>query len=225
MGARILDNTYSIAKMVSEAASPITTLIAAFLGAWFAYKLADKSKQREFRKSNIDVANKALFNTFQMLNHMRLYQKDMIDPFRGNPGIIIMMRPTLSEKQEDTGYDYNGLTFLLATEHKHLLFDLYIEQQRYRETLKAIDYRSLLHMEKVQPALLRGGIREGVGYPPDAIEKALGPLLFSDLKQSTENVVINVDKNVLSIAAVKNKMLNAYKDIFPEINFINFEPM
>ncbi|MDO8721674.1 MAG: hypothetical protein Q7J31_05540, partial [Syntrophales bacterium] len=120
-----MDNTITIANIARDVAPSITTLLAAFLGAWFAYKLADNSKKREMRNININAANKALFNTFQLLNHTRLYQKDMIDPFRGNPGIFIMMRPTLPEKQDDSAYDFNSLTFLLGTKHKQILFDLY----------------------------------------------------------------------------------------------------
>lgn len=220
-----MDNTVSITNTVSQVIAPMTTLVAAFFGAWFAYKLEGRSKKSDTRNANINMANKALFTTFQMLNHMALYKKDMIDPFKGNPGIFIMMRPTLPEKQDDSGYDYNGLTFLLGTDHKQLLFDLYIEQQRYRETLKAIDYRSSLYVEKIQPALLRAGIQEGVSYHPDAFEKALGPLLYSDLKQSTDNVIVNVEKNISSINGTKNKMLSAFKNIFPGIKFIDFEPM
>jgi hypothetical protein len=137
----------------------------------------------------------------------------------------LMMRPTLPEKQDDSAYDFNSLTFLLGTKHKQILFDLYIEQQRYREILKAIDYRSSLHFNKVQPALIKAGMQEGIDYPGNTFGIVLGQLLYRDLKQTTENIIDNVDKNVISLIEVKDKMLSAFNDIFPDVKFINIEPL
>lgn len=213
-------------QVLHEAVPAIATLLAAFFGAWFAYRLQDKAKVRKERASNISIANRALFTVFQQINSLKLFQIDMIDPVRNHPLKFIAMQPILHEKHEDLQFDFSILAFLLNTKHKQIVLDLFIEQQRFREAIKAINYRSELHYQ-AQPFLERAGIQEGVDYPPDALLKtlddALGPRLHMSLQRATDQVVHHVDRTVGSLDEVKGKMINAFKELYPEADFLKFE--
>jgi hypothetical protein len=66
-----MDNTITIANIARDVVPSITTLLAAFLGAWFAYKLEDNSKQREIRKIKvIDYVLAPILGWCHGLNHL-----------------------------------------------------------------------------------------------------------------------------------------------------------
>ena len=212
-----------ILQVLRVAVPAAATLLAAFFGAWFAYRLQDKANVREEQASNINAANRALFTVFQQVNSLKVFQYDMIDPVRNHPMKFIAMQPVLREQHEDLQFDFSKLGFLLNTKHKQIVLDLFIEQQRFREAIKAINYRSALHIQQLQPALERAGIQEGVDYPIEALAKTLDPLLYKLLQRATEQVVYHVDRTVGSLNEVKGKMIKAFKELYPEGDFLNFE--
>jgi hypothetical protein len=203
--------------------SAIATLLAAFFGAWFAYRLQDRANVRKERTLNVSAANQALFTVFQQVNSLKVFQLDMIDPVRKHPGKFIAMQPILRDKYEDIHLNFPSLGFLLNSKHKQIVLDLFIEQQRFREAIKAINYRSALHIKQVQPALERAEIKEGVDYTKEELAKVLGPRLFKLMQRATEQVISNVDRTVCSLDSVKEKMIKAFKELYPEGDFLNFE--
>jgi hypothetical protein len=102
---------------------------------------------------------------------------------------------------------------------------LALEERRFRETIKLINYRSNLHYSQVQPRLIAAGVQEGTPYPNTLFEKALGPLLFTTLKQVTEQVYYTVDRSVTSMDDLKSRLLSGWKELFPEGDFLKFELM
>jgi hypothetical protein len=210
-------------QALHEAVPAVATLLAAFFGAWFAFRLQDKAKVREARASNISAANRALFTIFQQVNSLKVFQMDMIDPVRNHPGKFIAMQPFLNEQHENLQFDFPSLGFLLSTKHKQIVLDLFIEQQRFRVAINAINYRSELHIHQVQPILERAGIQEGVDYTTEQLAKVLGPRLYKTLQRSTDQVVYHVDRTIGSLDNVKEKMIKAFKELYSEGDFLNFE--
>jgi len=216
-----MDNTSLLISVAKGSISPITTLLAAFFGAWFAYRFQNRVKEADKRSIKISAANKAMFNAYQLLNSLTIFQKDIIDPCRGRPDICFTMLPLLPEDHSDFQFDFNALGFILDTKHRKLLFDLFIEQQRYKEVVKVINYRSKLHKDIVQPGLVSAGIKKDIGYDIDIFINALGPLIYEDIKNLTDQVVYHVDRTIISLEATKNNMLTAFKDLFPNDNIVS----
>ncbi len=202
---------------------PIATLLAAFFGAWFAYRLERKQKLSELRKANIAASNRAFFILFQQLNTLALIQKDYLDPLRGQPEAFIAMQPILPDDHSEMSYDFSSLDFLLSTKHKQLLLDLWLEQQRFREAIRVLNYRSSLHFSEVQPRLIAAGIQEKAEYLNTVFEKALGPLLYKTLQRTTEQVFYHVDRTVNSLDNLKGRLGDGLKDLFPEASFLKLE--
>ncbi|MEK6680666.1 MAG: hypothetical protein AABY79_01715 [Nitrospirota bacterium] len=218
-----MDNNSILISVIKEAVSPLATLLAAFFGAWFAYRFQDRVKARDVISANISAANKAMFKVFQLLNSLALFQKDVIDPCRGRPDICFTMLPMLPDDHSDYRFDFQGLGFILDSKHKKIMLDLFIEEQRYREAIKAINARSMLHKGFVQPALVSAGFKEDSAYPVELFAQALGPLLFKDIQNLTNQVIYHVDRTVKSLEETKNNMHAAFKEMFPEGNFLNIE--
>lgn len=120
----------------------LATLIAAFAGAWFAFLYQNRQKQSQERKENISAGNRALATLLQQANTLKLYQKDIIDPRRDDPGMHIAIQPTLPYREDALAFDIQSLDFLLAPKYAEVVFELIVEEERYREVLKAINARS-----------------------------------------------------------------------------------
>ena len=217
---------FSILQVLREAVPSIATLLAAFSGAWFAYRLQDKQKAREQRATNISSANRALFTIFQQINTLRVFQDQIIDPVRNHSMRFIAMQPILEEKCAEINFNFPSLEFLLNTKQKQLLPELFIEQQRFFAAIKAINIRSELHIQ-AQPILEHAGIQEGVDYFGEELRKklweALGERRYKLLERATDQAVYHVDKTLVSLISVKGKMISTFKDLFPEGDFLNFE--
>jgi len=92
-----------------------------------------------------------------------------------------------------------------------------------REAIKSINYRSALHIQQVQPALESAGIQGGVEYATKELAKVLGQRLYKTLQRATDQVVYYVDRTIRSLDEVKGKMIKAFKELYPEGYFLNFE--
>ena len=182
-----------------------------------------RQKYREERASNINAANRTLFTIFQQLNFLKLFQRDFIDPIRNHPIIFLRMQPSLQWQLEDIQFDFANLGFLLNTKYKQIVLELFIEQQRFHEAIKVINYRSELHIKEAQPALILAGIKEAVDYPAAEITQALNPLLRMSLQRATDQVIYHVDRTVGSLYEIKEKLIKIIKELYPEGNFLNFE--
>ena len=212
-----------ILKIIKEFIPSITTLLAAFFGAWFAYLFMTKQKLNEVRSTNIAAANRALFVLLQQLNCLKLIQKDFLDPMRNRPEAFLAMLPILPDDHSEIRHDINSLDFLLSTKYKQLLLDIWLEQQRFREAIRILNYRSNLHFSEVQPRLIAAGIQESKDYEITKFEQALGSHLFKTLKRTTEQVFYNVDRTVDSMDSLRARLDAGLKDLFPEAEFLKFE--
>lgn len=209
--------------IAKEILPTFATLIAAFLGAWFAFSLQNRSKNNEERDKKISYGNKALFTLCQRVNNLWLIQKNIIDPFREHPGIHIAMRPTLDFENDDTFLDIDGLKFLLDTKYQQLLLDLHIENQRYKTAIRLLNSRSSLHLNLVQPRLETAHVTEKQYYSIEYWKEAIGQRLYLTLQRATEDLISNVDDTVKSNIEIKDRLIEAFKNLFPGEKFLNFE--
>lgn len=209
--------------IAKEILPSLTTLIAAFFGAWFAFSLQNMSRKKDDQNTKISFGNQALFTLCQRVNNLWLIQKKIIDPFRGDPGFHIGMRPTQDFENDDTYLDIEGLKFLLDTEYQQLLLDLHIEDQRYKTCIRLVNSRSQLHMNLVQPRLESANISEGQYYSADYWKEAIGQRLYLTLQRATEDLISNVDNTVKSNTEIKDRLIDAFRELLPGEKFINFE--
>jgi hypothetical protein len=104
------DKAFSFSKLVQ----PTATLIAAFFGAWFAFKLQKREKEQKIKVDNITAGNYAIFNVMSQFNTLDNICKQLIDPVRGNPLRIVAMQgiqPLI--EYEDLKPDMSSLLFFL----------------------------------------------------------------------------------------------------------------
>ncbi len=209
---------------LGDIVNPLATLVAAFAGAWLAFVYQNRQKAIEEVRQNISAGNRALVTLFQQANSLKLYQIDMIEPYRNSPGRHIQVRPTLPFQEDSMSFDVKSLDFLLSSpETVQVVLDLILEEARYREAIKAINVRSQHHFTVVQPKLECAGIIEGGEYTGQDFRNALGELDYMHLKRLTDAVVLHVDRTVESLVSMKDRVRMALVGKYPEGKFVNFE--
>lgn len=202
--------------------SPLATLLASFLGAWFAFRLQDLARLSETRAAQVEAANSVIFSVAQMLNSLKIFQLDYIEPHRNDPGISYSMLPLYGPAELNIKMNYSSLGYLLDPEHGQIVMELFIQQQRYDEAIRLINYRSELHLNSVQPILEKSGFTPGKEYSIEEFRAALGVLIAAKIEQATAHVVQQVDNTISTLEETKNGLRSILKSMYPDYNFIDF---
>ncbi len=202
----------------------LATLVAAYYGAKYAFQFQTDKELSAERKHNIMSANTAIFTLSRMADNLFNYQTKIINPVRNNGAVFIELRPTLEFEKENIKFNIDSLYFILQTEDRNLLSEIILEQERYRVTVDAINRRSKMHLEEIQPLLEKAGfISNRANYVSDLdVEKILGNRLYSMMIESTNDVIHNVDSTLESIGILANKVKDVMKKIYPEDAIISF---
>jgi hypothetical protein len=203
--------------------NPTATLVASFAGAWAAFKLQSIEKARDTRQTNVTAVNRVLATLMQQANTLKLYQKDHIDPVRDHGGRHLAIRATLPYELDTLRFNFESLSFFCSKAERQIVFELSIEERRFVETLRAINARSDLLLEKVEPKLSAAGFLDGVAYESNDFVNALGQPLYKALERLTNDVVSHVDRNNESILEMKDRIRSIAKLRFPKEKFVDFD--
>lgn len=207
--------------------TPLATLVAAFLGAYCAFSLNDNARARQTVRDQVAAVNRALFVLTRQFNLLRGIQNQVINPVREDDTRFIKMRPSLPLSIGFPKLDMDSLSFLLETEYHNLLLELLIEQERFESALQAMNERSRLHLEILQPRMAAGGIMEGVDYSFGKAVEVLGHPFVLHMQRATDQAIKLVDDAVDSNLTFAKRFHREMKALFPEPKhkIILFEPI
>ncbi len=203
--------------------SAFPTLIAAFLGAWYAFHLHDKKQDNKTKKEHIAAGNRALFVLIRQYNALLGIKGKIIDPVKDMAPRSLNMRPTLPLKYEHLVIDADSLTFLLETKDRNILMELLIEEERFKAAIQSLNERSKLHIESIQPILAAAGVREKQSYPVDDIKSKLGEQLFLHIERATDEALSHTTNTVESLKNIISKFHSVLKKQYPESSFLQVE--
>lgn len=202
----------------------VVTLAAAFFGAWYAFRLNDNARKRLTLQDHVSAVNRALFVLGSHLNTLVSIQNQIIEPFRNDAAKFMSMRPAQPIGEDSPRVDLGSLEFLLETEYREMLMELQIEQESFDVTLQALNERSRLHLEVLQPRLASLGIAEYAEYREDELLEAIGRPLVLHMQRATDNAISSVDATLDSHTDLAERFHAAMKVLFPERKFIEFKP-
>jgi len=147
--------------LLQPALSALATLAAAFFGARYAFRLQGRAQARRTVEERVAAGNRAIFVPICQFNTLKTFQNQIIDPIRDDPGAFLNMRASLPFSHDNLTVDFDSLSFLLETNHRQILGELFIEEERFRSAIQAINERSRIHLHICQPLLERAGVVEG----------------------------------------------------------------
>lgn len=191
-------------------ANGFSTLVGALLGAGLAYWFQNLAAKRQARRAAVASAHRTLFMVLQQINTILLIQKDFVFDELKSPARYISIMAAAPFDVNRNIMRVDDVAFLLDDpQGRQVLYELYIAQDNYIETLNQWNLRSHLHLQQVQPALERAGFDPPQGITLEQIDKALGPLLAGAMKRATDNCVTTQQRTFERLIESKVK-LRAY---------------
>ena len=202
---------------------PITTLVAAFGGAWLAFQLERKRRDDDETQKRVGVANRALYTLFNFWNILEQFRKEAIEPFHGKPDAWLNMPATVPSKYGLIAFEAGELSFLLQVEDAMVFSELLLEEQRFAQAVHMIELRSSIVLNQVFPRFAATGVNVGTTLLEPDVEKIVGIDTVHKLKVLGEAIVTNVDADLKSIVAAHDQLRAAMKRLYPELKFIQVE--
>lgn len=210
------------ASSLLDLVDPVTTLVAAFAGAWFAFLFERRQRGQEETARRVAAANKALYTSFNIWNVQEQLRKEVIDPFRKRPAAWLNMPATVPARYGITNYDAEPLSFLLGKEAE-IYSKLLLEEQRIDLVIKMIEARSRLVFGVVFPRMAAAGFSLNESIPLQTIENALGVDVVQQLRVLTDGIMKNIDENLVSIVAMFEELRAAMLRIDPDAKLIKVD--
>ena len=217
-----------ILKVIELIISAIPSLVAVFLGAWLAFKFQNLARKKETRANAVAAGNRTIFTLMRQYNSLLLLQRDIIEPARSHPLRFVAMLPSLNLDYKDLKFDIDSLSFILETSHRHCLADLFMAEQKFQTAMLLFDERSRLHLQTVQPLLEKAGLIEnnnGTCTTKQEVEGVLGARVSNYLSRLTDDAIEHIDLAVKDLKETSDNLNRALKQLYPEGQFINFEPL
>jgi len=177
----------------------IITLIAAFSGAYFAFKFNERSARRELIENNVKAANKAIFNLISIYNSLGGYRRQYISPFIDNPLRHFAIQPSIGFQKWMKEFDFDDLIYLVESQNPNILNELFEIQAEVITTIDLVEERNEIHYRKIQPAMTKAGIKQGDDVKESQFNSILEEYDISLVKNYTDDL-INVVDNILARA-------------------------
>ena len=207
---------------ITDAISAGTTLIAAFSGAWYAFRLSSKNENRKLIQDQLAAGNRAIFILLRQFNELSAIQHQLINPHRDDPQRYINMSPALALEFSHLRVDVDSISYLLETDDRQVLLDIIVEEERFQTAIRAINERSEFLYETIQPLFAKSGLTNGQEYSDDYIKSILGENHFVHLQKSTEQSIQIVDETILSLMQIGQRLRNILTKLYPKDTIIGF---
>ena len=221
-GATTSVGTVGIASDTWEKA--LLTLLGTFIGASLAFFSQIALQKKQERKSDLLAAHRILFCLLQQSNIIVLYQKDWVAT-RATSRAQFIEIPAASEFDlERNLFDFDSFGFLLKTsEGRQIMYDLYLAQETYIETLRMINERSRMHRELLQPKMVEAGLGTGKEATLAEMQNLLGPLVHGTMVNATNQMLSLLQGTFRKLVAAKVAFRAYAVKYFKTTDFTNFD--
>jgi len=202
----------------------LTTLVAAFGGAWFAFLLQNRKEKKKETNKNIEALNKVQITLTQQLNALTILNKDLIQPHKDHPIKWLAMPAVSHRNYSKLQIDAGSLSFLVEKGSSSLISEVLNVEEKFKEVMNIVNLRSNFHVQKLQPKLAEIGIEEGKTYQlqPEKVEHLLGIQIVGTLKKFTDSLIQITEDAITSHEKIINDIKTIGKKIFPKSKIVSF---
>lgn len=199
---------------------PAATLVAAFGGAWLAFRLERQQRERDKIDRHVGAANRALFTLFNFWNILDEYRRDVIEPYRGQPDAWLNMPGSFPSDYGLTRFETSDLSFLLDTREADEFAVLMVEEQRFHIAIKLVEERSSLLLTQAHIRFAAAGIAPGMPIPGGDPSRILGIDVTTKLQALSAGITKNVDEDLQSICDTHDRLRAAMARLYPKRNVV-----
>jgi uncharacterized small protein (DUF1192 family) len=192
------------------------TVIGAFSGAWFAFRLQNLKAKKDTDAQNVNAANNAIFELARWYNKLHAFKTQFIDEHRTNAMRHLYIMPAAGMAFGKPEIDYDSLSFLFKSTDPNILGTVSLTEQEIASTIDVILQRSEIHVEALQPAVEQVEKRLGQSFPPSELEKELGVRNTQVLKMLTDYLVKGVDASIAALRENIDKLKAESQSMYPD---------
>ena len=179
-------------------------LVAVFLGAMLAFIFQLLFQRSQERKAERLAAHRILFCLLQQANTILLLQRDLVSPHATSPIQFLNIPATQDFDITKNLFDFASFGFLLkASDGRKLMYDLYLAQESYVETLRTLNERSRFHRQELQPRAAAAGIGTGKPITIGELQNLLGPLVYGTMVNTTNQLLSLMQDTFQKLDSVK----------------------
>ena len=208
-------------ELLKSIVDALVTLVAAFAGAFFAFRFEKRLRDKERVDSQVAAGNLALFILMCIWNKQRQYQKDIIDEWRGKRDAWLNLPASASIADSSLIFDLKDLSFVLEAKGAIFQFTI-LEADRFRNIARSIDERNELVFSEVFPRMSHAGMDIGHQIDEEILKKILTVGVVRRLVVVSDALIKHIDENVATSRDVFRRLRVALKEIHPKRKFIDF---
>lgn len=192
----------------------IVTLVTAFSGAYFAFRLNEYRRRETIKESNVNAANRAIFNLIKIYNCFGGYKRQFLQPEIDNPLKYVTVRPSIGFQIWMEDFDFDSLIYLVNSEEPNIVNELFEIQSEVRSTIEFLELRNALHYEKVQPKLEEAGFTGDHTVTREYINGIISERLASEMEELTETIIEFTDTIINKTESLISKMYDINSKLF-----------
>ncbi|WP_394168745.1 hypothetical protein [Saccharospirillum alexandrii] len=213
----------SISVDSSELVSGSITLMAAFIGAYFAFKLNDRKREQLRIERNVDSGNKAIFNLIRIYNAFGGYKETHIEPHLKNPLRYIGIRPSIGFEHSMENFDFDSLIYLVTADNPGLIGEISELQIDVLTTFEIIKKRNEIHYEEIQKKISDMGIKPEEEITEQVINRSLEIRTIESMKSLTDAMIDSVDSILEKTRYLIDTMGKLHSHLYPDYPIIGMK--
>jgi hypothetical protein len=207
--------------LVSLGVNGLTTVAAAFAGAWVAFLLESRRRAKEIEDARVGGANRALYGLVTMWEILHQYQSEHIEPNRNDPDFWLNLAPAPPIDWKPL-FDGRDISFLLDTPLGRGVFQRTLgEERRFRLAMSLLQRHADLTIREVHSRIADAGVRPGQVRTSAEFEEILGIRVVLHLKSYTRDIVGFIDEDVATIPQTFADLRAAIVEQFPRRSIID----
>ena len=212
--------TYSPDAIMNGSAA----LLGALVGALASYIFQMLFHQKQENENERIAAHRILFCLLQQTNTLLLIQRDYIYPNIDKPGRMITIPAIPDFDITKNLFDFSSFGFFLKSKSgRKIMYDLYLAQESYIETLRAVNIRSQVHRFELQPKLASLGYPSSFEASLAKLESDLGTIIWGTMVNQTEQMICVLAESFLKLERSKIAFRSFAVDYFETDDFTNFD--
>lgn len=197
----------------------LTPLVAAFMGAFIAYRLARRKEEDRLKKDRIEAGQKALFTLIRQLNAAMVVKKSIFEKFENERFRHYIIPSTVCNNYDDLKIDFKSITYLLMTDHGNILNEALVVEDLFHSTIKAINRRSDIHIE-FQKLLDGANILNANELKEEDVKKVVGLRICITLEKSTNEIYDLLKELIEKLMIIIPKLAYNFEKLYPGTKFI-----
>lgn len=203
----------------------IATLIAAFLGAFFAFRLNEKREEIKIQEEHLGAANRAIFTLMRAYNYIAGYNKQYIAPHKDKPEAYVAIPPSIGNSNPEFKIDFDSISFLIPLKKSKILGDLAEFEVLFATIIEVLKTRNHILANIVQPAMEASGAKHGGDVYLDEIDEVIGDRISNTMKSLTGDLIEIMELGEERSEHLMQQLHETMVNLFPGKNVIRMEKL